>query len=154
MLTAAFVIAGGIALYFFLWWIVQREEAQVHKTMPRRGQGAVECDPGHAHPGLAGHWGDESVRPYRNSFDDLAPETLADIEQTVAAMVGAEVRIKAIRPVPVVDPGKNAWARDGLLMVQKSHDLPLLRTRNHPPAVLPVVPTAASPRTMTKKPAA
>ena len=56
----------------------------------------------------------------------IAPETLAVIAASITAFLGKKVRIKSARTIPAPYAVK-AWARQGRLIVQTSHNLGQLR---------------------------
>lgn len=57
-----------------------------------------------------------------NAKDEVTPEVLAIIAAAVAQFVGAGARIRSARPMQFV-PESNAWAQQGRVIVQASHNL-------------------------------
>jgi methylmalonyl-CoA carboxyltransferase large subunit len=53
--------------------------------------------------------------------EEVTPEILAIIAAAVAQFVGAGARIRSTRMIPV--PGGNAWAQQGRVIIQASHNL-------------------------------
>lgn len=60
----------------------------------------------------------EPVKPK----EEVTPEILAIIAAAVAQFVGAGARIRSARPMQFV-PESNAWAQQGRVIVQASHNL-------------------------------
>jgi hypothetical protein len=54
--------------------------------------------------------------------DEVTPEILAVISAAVAQFLGAGARIRATRLIPQV-VGMNAWAQQGRVIIQASHNL-------------------------------
>ena len=54
--------------------------------------------------------------------DEITPETLATIAETVAALLGRKVQIRSVKILPVPDAIANPWAQRGRAIVQASHD--------------------------------
>jgi len=54
--------------------------------------------------------------------DEITPETLATIAETVAALLGRKVKIRSVKILPAPDAIANPWAQRGRAIVQASHD--------------------------------
>ena len=66
----------------------------------------------------------ESASPARKPQsvkEEIAPEILAVIAAAVAQFVGAGARIRSTRMIPVAEG--NAWAQQGRVIIQASHNL-------------------------------
>jgi hypothetical protein len=55
--------------------------------------------------------------------DEVTPETLAMIADTIAALLGYKVQIRSVKNVPVPSAIANPWAQQGRAVIQASHNL-------------------------------
>ena len=131
MLTAVIVIAGWIAGYLVLRWVLQRSIRKV------RAEFEKEIDTFYHAPDQAEAWEHDGLGTTRGltdrnpapQFDDLTPETVSALGQSLSAVVGQEVRISSVRKLPVSYAMSNPWAREGCVLVQNSHQLEVSRSR-------------------------
>lgn len=124
MLTALVVITGWIAACFVLRWMLQRsislvraefeKEIEVLRDAPSRTENSGN--------------GFSKLGPLQN-LDELTPETVSALGQSLSAVVGQEVRISSVRKLPVSYAMSNPWAREGCVLVQNSHQLEVSRSR-------------------------
>ena len=125
MLTAVIVIAGWIAGYLVLRWVLQRRIRKV------RAEFEKEIDTFYRAPDQTEAWGHDGLGTTRGltdmnpapQFSDLTPETVSALGQSLSAVVGQEVRISSVKKLPVSYAMSNPWAREGCLLVQNSHQL-------------------------------
>jgi hypothetical protein len=75
------------------------------------------------------------------NLDDLTPETVSALGQSLSAFVGREVRISSMKKLPVSHAMGNPWAREGCVLVQNSHQLERSRSK----ARFSTKPTAVRP---------
>jgi hypothetical protein len=54
--------------------------------------------------------------------DEITPETLVAISETVTALLGKKVHIRSVKILPAPSAGVNPWAQHGRAVVQASHD--------------------------------
>jgi hypothetical protein len=59
--------------------------------------------------------------------DEITPETLATITETITALLGRKVRIRSVKILETRNPTTNPWAQHGRAVVQASHNLPQQR---------------------------
>jgi hypothetical protein len=66
--------------------------------------------------------------PLENRFmtgaDRLKPETLAAITAAATAFLGKMPRLRSVQSIPTAKDGVGAWAQQGRVIVQTSHNLP------------------------------
>ena len=55
--------------------------------------------------------------------EQLKPETLAAITAATTAFLGKKVRVRSVRPLPAAQDSVGAWAQQGRVFVQTSHNL-------------------------------
>jgi hypothetical protein len=133
VLTAAIVIAGWIVGYLVLRWVLQRSISRV------RAEFEKEIEVLRDTPSQTETSGNEfsKIGPIQN-LDDLTPETVSALGQSLSAVVGKEVRISSVKKVPVSHAMSNPWAREGCVLVQNSHQLERkVRFDTKPKAVRP-----------------
>ena len=113
MLTTAIIIAGWIAGYVVLRWVLQRSIARLRSEF----QKAFDQQFGvQASLSLEGANGKEL-------HSDLAPSSVSALGQSLSALIGQPVHIHSIKKVQATHSLSNAWAREGCVLVQNSHSL-------------------------------
>jgi hypothetical protein len=136
VLTAVIVIAGWIAGYLVLRWVLQRSINKVRAEL----EGEIEAFHHAPDPAANSGNGFPTVGPVQN-LDELTPETVSALGQSLSAFVGREVRISSVKKLPVSYAMSNPWAREGCVLVQNSHQLELSRGK----ARFAKTPTALRP---------
>jgi hypothetical protein len=53
----------------------------------------------------------------------LTPEALSEVATTLSAFLGSDVRISAVADGPASNGAHHAWAQQGCVAIQNSHDL-------------------------------
>jgi hypothetical protein len=124
VLTTVIVIAGWIAGYLVLRWVLQRSISEVRSEFEK------EIEAFHHAPDPAANSGNglPTVGPVQN-LDELTPETMSALGHSLSAFVGREVRISSVKKLPVSYAMSNPWAREGCVLVQNSHQLEVSRSR-------------------------
>jgi hypothetical protein len=115
VLTVVIVIVGWIAGYLVLRWVLQRSIRMVRAEFEKEIEGFYHASDQTEHSGTA-----MDTVPH---FDDLAPETVSALGQSLSAFVGREVRISSAKRLPVSHAMGSPWAREGCVLVQNSHQL-------------------------------
>lgn len=136
MLTVVIVIAGWIAGYLVLRWVLQRSIRMVRAEFEKEIEVLREAP---SQTETSGN-GFSKVGPVQN-LDDLTPETVSALGQSLSAFVGREVRISSVKKLPVSHAMGNPWAREGCVLVQNSHQLERSRSK----ARFGTKPTAVRP---------
>lgn len=119
MLSAALVIAGWIAGYFVLRWILQRHMKRMRAQLEKE-LNAVRGSPAGGRSGRL--QGSERMT-------QITPKKISALGETLSAFMGQEVQIRAIKKRPISNPLSNPWAREGCILVQNSHDLEISRIK-------------------------
>jgi hypothetical protein len=134
LLIAALVIAGWIAVFISsrraLEWKCAEPQRQIDSLSARvrdleqaaeaRTLSAVaesvktEPSAGTAVP---------SVAAQSQALEEITPETLATIAETVTALLGRKVRVRSVKLLPTPDAIVNPWAQQGRAVIQASHNL-------------------------------
>jgi C4-dicarboxylate-specific signal transduction histidine kinase len=125
-LIAALVVAGWIAVFISSRSSLQRACAELRSEFQRqidsleakieslertvRAPAAV--------PAVAA----SSIATQAQPSEKIAPETLATITETVAALLGRKVHVRSAKILPAPDAAANPWAQRGRAIVQASHD--------------------------------
>lgn len=55
--------------------------------------------------------------------EEITPEILRTITETVSALLGRKVRIRSVKTLQTQDATANSWAQQGRVVVQASHNL-------------------------------
>ncbi|HEV2696792.1 MAG TPA: hypothetical protein VGU90_02295 [Terriglobales bacterium] len=136
MLTAVIIIASWIAAYLVLQWMLRRNMARFRSELLKAQQEWTSCDRVTENSKHGGH------------SSDLAPETASALGQSLSALMGQPVQIRSIRRLPATHSLSNAWAREGCVLVQNSHQLHVsvnkTASANHAPQSRPASGEAAS----------
>ncbi len=128
----ALMVAGLIAGYFLLRWQMEREVAKlklmsegvgIQPDLPDAGP-KPESPGSKPKPVLAPPKAvaPPKAEPIVAKDDGITPEILAMIGAAVAQFVGAGARIRSTRLLSVPE-GLNAWAQQGRVIIQASHNL-------------------------------
>lgn len=56
------------------------------------------------------------------AHEEITPETLKAITETVSALLGRKVHVRSVKILPTPDVAVNPWAQHGRAVVQASHD--------------------------------
>jgi len=119
MLTAAIVIAGWIAGYFVLRWILQRNMKRIRMQLEKK------LTAQHEFPATAGSGPVEAG----DRFAQITAKNISALGQSLSALMGQEVHIRAIKKRPISSPLNSPWAREGCVLVQNSHELEIVRNK-------------------------
>jgi len=131
--TAFIVLAGWIAAYFVLRWMLQRSIARVRAEFEKEIETFYNASDQAEAWGRAG-LGASHTFTDRNPpqwSDDLTAETVSALGRSLSAAVGKEVRISSVRKLPVSYAMSKPWAREGCILLQNSHQLEVSRSRVH-----------------------
>jgi hypothetical protein len=61
--------------------------------------------------------------PAGEESEPLKPETLAAVSAAATAFLGRRARVRSVRSLPVAPEAVGAWAQQGRMIVQTSHNL-------------------------------
>jgi hypothetical protein len=122
LLTTAIIIAACLAVFVGLRRTLKRMSAELRLEFQR------QVDSLAARVAVLEQEVDTPAAPAATSTaeaqaaDEITPETLATIAETVAALLGRKVQIRSVKILPVPDAIANPWAQRGRAIVQASHD--------------------------------
>lgn len=122
LLTTAIIIAACLAVFVGLRRTLKRMSAEFRLEFQR------QVDSLAARVAVLEHEVDAPAVPAALSAteaqaaDEITPETLATIAETVAALLGRKVQIRSVKILPAPDAIANPWAQRGRAIVQASHD--------------------------------
>ena len=122
LLTTAIIIAACLAVFVGLRRTLKRTSAELRLEFQR------QVDSLAARVAVLEQEVDTPAAPAATSTaeaqaaDEITPETLATIAETVAALLGRKVQIRSVKILPVPDAIANPWAQRGRAIVQASHD--------------------------------
>jgi hypothetical protein len=122
LLTTAIIIAACLAVFVGLRRTLKRTSAELRLEFQR------QVDSIAARVAVLEQEVDTPAAPAATSTaeaqaaDEITPETLATIAETVAALLGRKVQIRSVKILPVPDAIANPWAQRGRAIVQASHD--------------------------------
>ena len=140
MLTAALVIIGWVAVYIALRHTVQsrcdnlrrelQDQINLLHARTRLLDSALSARPAAAPRSVAPQGLASSAPiawPTPPRTEDVSPETLAAIAETVTGYLGKKVRIRSVTRLPAPPEissfeGSESWARQGRILVQSSHE--------------------------------
>jgi hypothetical protein len=138
-LIAAVVIAGGVALFISSRSALQRActelrlefQRQIDSLSARIGaleRAAAARTSGAPFSAAAGKMessAENAVSPtaaQAQATEEITPETLATITETITALLGRKVHVRSVRILPAPDATANPWAQHGRAVIQASHD--------------------------------
>ncbi len=121
------LIAGVVAGALTARQVVRHELQDLRDQLNRRGE---EPNAPPAPPSENIRTKPSTVKPAESALavpvpevsDEITPEILTVLTAAVAAFLGKKARIRKARIVPVASG--NAWAQQGRVFVQASHNLP------------------------------
>jgi hypothetical protein len=141
LFTAALVIAGSVAVLISSRRTLQRTCAEFRLEFQRQidslsasvralkqvadarsatapisavaESGKIESSAGIAAPPIAAH---------AQALDEIRPETLATIAETITTLLGRKICIRSVKIVPTPNAIVNPWAQQGRVVVQASHN--------------------------------
>ena len=122
LLTTAIVIVACLAVFVGLRRTLKRMSAELRLEFQRQADSLA------ARVAVLEQEVDTPAAPAATSTaeaqaaDEITPETLATIAETVAALLGRKVQIRSVKILPVPDAIANPWAQRGRAIVQASHD--------------------------------
>jgi hypothetical protein len=122
LLITAIVIAACLAVFVGLRRTLKRMSAELRLEFQRQADSLA------ARVAVLEQEVDTPAAPAATSTaeaqaaDEITPETLATIAETVAALLGRKVQIRSVKILPVPDAIANPWAQRGRAIVQASHD--------------------------------
>jgi hypothetical protein len=122
LLTTAIIIAACLAVFVGLRRTLKRTSAELRVEFQRQVDSLAarvavleqEVDAPTAPAGLSS--------AEAQAADEITPETLATIAETLAALLGRKVQIRSVKILPAPDAIANPWAQRGRAIVQASHD--------------------------------
>ena len=144
MLTAALVVAGWAVVYIASRQTVKRACAELRMDFQRKidslsanvkapeRTAGVETSAGQASAPAATAQATSTVAQSATipsapiqpaSLDDeITPEVLRTITETITALLGRKVRIRSVKVLQTPDPTVNSWAQQGRAVIQASHN--------------------------------
>jgi hypothetical protein len=132
LLTAALVIAGWLAVFISSRLMLKRTCAELRLEFQRQidslsanvraleqtaAARTVAVAPGKMEPSAA-----QAQVPATQTSDEITPETLATISETVTALLGRKVRIRSVKILETPNAIANPWAQHGRAVVQASRN--------------------------------
>jgi hypothetical protein len=112
--VAAVVLAGWAAGYLGSRRALQRTCAELRREFQRQLDALsakVETLERSAGAGIAA------------ATDEVTPEVLRTITETVSALLGRKVRIRSVKILQTPEATASSWAQQGRVVVQASHNL-------------------------------
>jgi hypothetical protein len=126
-LVAALVIAGCLAVFISSRLMLTRTCAGLRLELQRQIDSlsakitALEETASARTAALAPGKIEASAAP--GASDEITPETLAAIVETITALLGRKVHIRSVKILETPNAIANPWAQHGRAVVQASHDL-------------------------------
>jgi hypothetical protein len=126
-LVAALFIAGCLAVFISLRFMLMRTCAELRLEFQRQIDAlsakitALEEKASARTAGLARGKIEASAVP--GASDEITPETLAAIAETITALLGRKVHIRSVKILETPNAIANPWAQHGRAVVQASHYL-------------------------------
>lgn len=113
------IFAGWVAGAAMSRRLVRREVARLESL--------IESQHGKPAPATAVATPPEAARPKPEKVEEVAPETIMILSAAVAAFLGKRARIRSARLVRAAP--SSAWAQQGRVFVQASHNLGVVHGR-------------------------
>jgi len=141
LLAAALVIAGWVAVFIGSRRMLKRRRAELRLEFQRQidslyasvrvleqsaGARTAAVVPEKVEASAAPSGAQVEV-PATQATDEITPETLATIAETIAALLGRKVHIRSVKILETPNAIANPWAQHGRAVVQASHCLPQQR---------------------------
>jgi hypothetical protein len=120
MLIAALVITGWVLVYISSRRALRRtrEELRVEFQRQINALAANVNAPERTAASAA-----RSQATVTQAPEEITPETLATITETIAALLGRKVRIRSVKMLETPSAVANPWAQQGRVIVQASHNV-------------------------------
>jgi hypothetical protein len=125
ILVAALVIAGWVTVYIGSRSLLKRTCAELRLEVRRQIDAlsasvtALERTVGTLAAGSSA-----TLRPEEEqTLDEITPETMATITETITALLGRKVHIRSVKILHVPTAIANAWSQQGRAVIQASHHL-------------------------------
>ena len=141
VITLAIAVTGLAVMYLLLRRSIRQQTALLRSELQRGIEAPHEMGLNHEPIGVASvsAKASASVAPFDNftahEAEELRPETLEDLDRETLSAIGVSVSNllgKSVRVSPVAAASasgvRNAWAREGCLAIQQSHELPPARS--------------------------
>jgi hypothetical protein len=125
ILMAALVIAGWVAAYIGSRSLLKRTCAEFRLEMQRQmdtlsaSVTALERTIGTLAAGASA----TSKAEEKQTLDEITPETMATITETITALLGRKVHIRSVKVLQVPNAVANTWSQQGRAVIQASHNL-------------------------------
>jgi hypothetical protein len=145
VLTAAVVIVGGISVYLLLRRMLLhsieqldsdlRDQLQALRNQVQqsglalRNEPAFEVGSRDDRESLSEEIDSQGFDQGDAEFAGMDSEDVSALRTTLSAFVGKEVRIRSVKKIPAANGLSNAWAREGCVLVQNSHDVEVSKNR-------------------------
>jgi hypothetical protein len=125
ILVAALVIAGWVTVYIGSRRLLKRTCAELRLEIRRQIDAlsasviALERTVGTLAAGASA-----TLSPAeKQTRDEITPETMATIAETITALLGRKVHIRSVKVLQVPNAIANAWSQQGRAVIQASHNL-------------------------------
>ena len=140
IMTAALVVAGWVVLLIVSRRTILRRCAEHRREFDRQiealsanvkalegAEDAPTIAPVAPGDGRAAAQSSEMVERIRPSVaetnNEIAPETVALITQTITALLGRKVLVRSVKLLQMPNEAPDIWAQQGRVVVQASHNL-------------------------------
>lgn len=135
-LIAALVLAGWVAVFLSSRSMLNRASAQLRLEFQRqldslsakiealeRATGALTRGATNSAAAAPGQTeSSAAIAAHAQDPEEITPETLATITETVSALLGRKVHVRSVKRLPMPDAAANPWAQHGRAVVQASHN--------------------------------
>ncbi|MGO8985822.1 MAG: hypothetical protein ACLPHI_17845 [Terriglobales bacterium] len=126
LMIALAVIAGWVALYIVSQRTLRRACEQSCAQFRTELQGQIEALYESVRAIELRHAAYDHIAaqaPAMPAGDEITPEVLQSITETITALLGKKVRVRSVKILQTPDPSANSWAQQGRVVVQASHNL-------------------------------
>ncbi len=130
-LIAALVIAGSIAVFIRSRRVLEQKSAELQRqidslsahirTLEQTAEARTAVAESMKTERLA-EMAVPSVAAQTHAHEEITPETLATITETVTALLGRKVHVRSVKLLPAADAIANPWAQQGRAVIQASHN--------------------------------
>ncbi len=121
LLIAVLVIAGWAAVYIALERMLKRTGAELRREFQRQIDALSNVKILERTGGSAS----AAASAQASATEEITPETLRTITETVSALLGRKVRVRSVKVLPTPDATINSWAQQGRVVIQASHNIGL-----------------------------
>jgi hypothetical protein len=121
ILIAAVVIVGWVVVYIASQRVLTRTCAELRREFQRQ----IDALSTNVRAAERSAGAETAAVPAQatSAAEEITPEILRTITETITALLGRKVRIRSVKILQTANPMVSSWAQQGRVVVQASHNL-------------------------------